>query len=66
MVFNFVTVFRGKSNYKVSACFFEISYLFQKILPLTLSKELVAAYRKPPTTSKIVPKACDLKAAYEM
>jgi hypothetical protein len=35
-------------KWQVFACFFEITFYFLKILPVTLSKELVAAFRNPP------------------
>jgi hypothetical protein len=68
MVFTiFGSLFVGKIKIKFSACCFEITYYCNcKNLPVNLFRKLVPAYRKPPMTLKVVPKAvCDSEKCSE-
>jgi hypothetical protein len=54
MVSEFLDYFLGRERKsKVSACFFKSLLISKKILPETLFKKLVSAYRKPPVTLRI-------------
>ncbi len=67
MVFTLVGCFLWKKKLKITYLLaFLKSLINYEILPVTLVRKFVAAYRKPPVTLEVVSKAaCDSKKSFE-